>query len=192
MPLDLVILGPPGAGKGTQAELIADETGVPHINTGDMYRAAVAAGTELGARVKPYMEKGELVPDDLTIAVVRERLQQTDTADGFVLEGFPRTLPQAEALDEILARMERELSVVLHFQLSEEVAEQRLLKRALEQGREDDTPEIIHRRMETMRIPDELVEYYRVKGILIGIHAERSIEEVFAEVQQVLQTAAAR
>jgi adenylate kinase len=187
-----MILGPPGAGKGTQAELIAAETGVPHVNTGDMYRAAVAAGTELGAQVKPYMEKGELVPDDLTIAVVRERLQQTDTGDGFVLEGFPRTLPQAEALDEILAGMERELSVVLHFQLSDEVAEQRLLKRALEQGREDDTPEIIHRRMETMRIPDELVEYYRVKGILIGIHAERSIEEVFAEVQQVLQTAAAR
>ena len=118
MALDIVILGPPGAGKGTQAELIAAETGIPHVNTGDMYRAAVAAGTPLGAHVKPYMERGELVPDDLTIAVVRERLQQTDTADGYVLEGFPRTLPQAEALDDILADMERELSVVLHFQLS--------------------------------------------------------------------------
>jgi adenylate kinase len=191
MSLDVIILGPPGAGKGTQAELIAAETGVPHVNTGDMYRAAVAAGTGLGGQVKPYMEKGELVPDDLTIAVVRERLQQTDTADGFVLEGFPRTLPQAEALEEILAGMERELSVVLHFQLSEDVAEQRLLKRALEQGREDDTPEIIHRRMETMRIPDELVEYYRAKGNLVGIHAEQTIEEVFAEVQEVLQQAAA-
>ena len=187
-----MILGPPGAGKGTQAELIAAETGIPHVNTGDMYRAAVAAGTELGAKVKPYMEKGELVPDDLTIAVVRERLQQTDTADGFVLEGFPRTLPQAEALDEILTGMERELSVVLHFQLSEEVAEQRLLKRALEQGREDDTPEIIHRRMETMRIPDELVEYYRAKGILIGIHADRSVEQVFAEIQEALEHVAVR
>jgi adenylate kinase len=192
MPLDIVILGPPGAGKGTQAELIAADAGIPHVNTGDMYRAAVAAGTELGARVKPYMDAGELVPDGLTIEVVRARLMQPDTAEGFVLEGFPRTLPQAEALDEILAEMERDLSVVLHFQLSDEVAEQRLLKRALQQGREDDTPEIIHRRMETMRIPDELVEYYRAKGILVGIHAERSIEDVFAEVQQVLQAAAAQ
>jgi adenylate kinase len=192
MALDIVILGPPGAGKGTQAELISADAGIPHVNTGDMYRTAVAAGTELGARVKPYMDAGELVPDDLTIAVVRERLSQADTGQGFVLEGFPRTLPQAEALDSILAGSDRELKVVLDFQLSEEVAEQRLLKRALEQGRDDDTPEIIHRRMETMRIPEALVEYYRAKGLLVGIHAERSIEEVFAEVQSVLQAAAAR
>jgi len=190
--LDILILGPPGAGKGTQAELIAAETGVPHINTGDMYRAAVAAGSELGAKVKPYMEAGELVPDDLTIEVVRERLSQPDTMDGFALDGFPRTLPQAEALDSILGDTDREITVVLDFHLSEKLAEQRLLKRALEQGRDDDTPEIIHRRMETMRIPEELVEFYRARGLLVGIHAERSIEDVFAEVQQVLQAAAAR
>jgi adenylate kinase len=192
MALDVVILGPPGAGKGTQAKLISEDAGIPHVNTGDMYRAAAAAGTELGKRVKPYMDAGELVPDDLTIEVVRERLSEPDTMDGFVLDGFPRTLPQAEALDEILAASEREISVVLDFQLSEELAEQRLLKRALEQGREDDTPEIIHRRMETMRIPEALVEFYRTRGLVVGIHAERSIEEVFAEVQSVLQAAAAR
>jgi adenylate kinase len=148
VPLDIVILGPPGAGKGTQGQRISAELGIPHINTGDMYRAAVAAGTELGEKVHPYLEAGELVPDELTIAVVRDRLSQPDTVEGFVLDGFPRTLPQAEALDMMLAQNDRELSVVLGFQLSEELAEQRLLKRAVEQGREDDTPEVIHRRTE--------------------------------------------
>ena len=191
MPLDIVILGPPGAGKGTQGQRISEELGIPHINTGDMYRAAVAAGSALGERVHPYLERGELVPDDLTIDVVRARLAQPDTAEGFVLDGFPRTLPQAEALDAILADTDRALTVVLDFQLSDDLAEQRLLKRALEQRREDDTPEVIHRRMETMRIPDELIEYYRARGNLVGIHAERSIDEVFAEVQNVLQAAQA-
>jgi len=192
VPLDVVILGPPGAGKGTQGKRISAELGIPHINTGDMYRAAVAAGTPLGARVKPFMDAGALVPDDLTIEVVRDRLSEGDTASGFVLDGFPRTLPQAEALDGMLAEFDRELSIVLHFQLPEELAEQRLLRRALEQGRSDDTPEVIHRRMETMRVPESLIEYYRLRGILVGIHAERTIDEVFAEVQSVLETAAAR
>ena len=192
MPLDIVILGPPGAGKGTQAEKIEAELGIPHIATGDMYRAAVAEGTELGNLVKTYMDEGELVPDEVTIDVVRDRLANPDTRDGFVLDGFPRTLPQAEALDDILAADDRNVSLVLHFQLPEELAEQRLLGRALASGREDDTPDVIHHRMETMRVPDALLAYYRAMGNLVGIHADRSIDEVFGEVQDVLEAVAAR
>ena len=192
MALDIVILGPPGAGKGTQGERISNELGIPHVNTGDIIRAEIAQATPFGLEVKSYNDRGELVPDEIIIGRVRERLDEPDTRDGFVLDGFPRTLPQADALDAILSELDREISLVLHFQLPEELAEQRLLKRALEQGRRDDTPEVIHRRMEIQRVPDELVANYRAKGILVGIHADRSIDEVFAEVQSVLQTATAR
>lgn len=193
MPLDIVILGPPGAGKGTQAERLSSETGLPHINTGDIIRAEIAAGTPFGNTVKSFNNRGELVPDEIIIGKVRDRLEETDTAEGFILEGFPRTLAQAEALDRMLDELDRgEIAVVLHFLLPEEMAEQRLLRRAREQGRSDDTPDIIHRRMETMHVPDELVAYYRTKGILVGIHADRTIDEVFAEVLSVLETTAAR
>jgi adenylate kinase len=192
MSLDIVMLGPPGAGKGTQGQRVSAELGIPHINTGDIIRAEIAAGTSFGLEVQSYNDRGELVPDEIIIERVRERLLEPDTKDGFVLDGFPRTLPQAEALDEMLGALDRELSIVLHFQLPEELAEQRLLRRALESGRIDDTPDIIHRRMETQRIPEALVEYYRSRGILVGIHADRTIDEVFAEVQDVLETAATR
>jgi adenylate kinase len=194
MALDVVILGPPGAGKGTQGKLIAEEAGIPHVNTGDMFRAEVAAESDLGRRVRAILDAGDLVPDDLTIEVVRVRLAQDDTGDGFVLDGFPRTLAQAEALDRLLEDLDRgELSVVLDFHVTDEVAIARLLGRAAEQGRSDDAPEKIRHRLEVYHEQTEpLVEYYRVRGLLVGIHADRSVEEVFAEVQQVLETAAAR
>jgi adenylate kinase len=192
--LDVVILGPPGAGKGTQGKLIAGEAGIPHVNTGEMFRAEVAAESDLGRRVRAILDAGDLVPDDLTIEVVRARLAQDDTAGGFILDGFPRTLAQAEALDRLLEDLDRgELSVVLDFHVPDEMAIQRLLGRAAEQRRSDDTPDKIQHRLRVYHEQTEpLVEYYRARGLLVGIHADRSVEEVFAEVQQVLETASAR
>lgn len=194
MALDIVILGPPGAGKGTQGKLIADEAGIPHINTGEMFRAAITNGTKLGARVRATLDAGDLVPDELTCAVVRARLADDDTLGGFVLDGFPRTLAQAEALDRSLEELDRgELSVVLNFQIPDEVAVERLLGRAAREGRSDDGRETIQHRLDVYHDKTEpLVGYYRNKGILVGIHADRTIGEVFAEVQQVLETASAR
>jgi adenylate kinase len=193
VPLDVVILGPPGAGKGTQAALIARDAQVPKIATGDMLREAMAAETEVGLRVKPIYDAGDLVPDDLMIELIRERLSQPDTANGFVLDGFPRTIAQAEALDEMLTELDREISVVLQFQVSDECALERLRGRAEHEHRTDDGPEVVlHRIAEYHEKTEPLVEYYRSKGILVGIHADRLIEDVYAEVQDVLEAATAR
>jgi adenylate kinase len=191
--LNVLLLGPQGAGKGTQGKLIAAEHGVPHIATGDMLRAAMADGTELGRRIKPIYDAGELVPDEIMIALIRERLAAADAARGFVFDGFPRTTPQADALDAMLEEIERPLTVVFEFQLSEQVSIERLLGRAQEEGRPDDTPEAIRKRLDLYRQRTEpLVEYYRARGILVGIPAEPPVEEVFAEIQRALEQAAVR
>jgi len=189
--VNILLLGPQGSGKGTQAKRISDAYGIPHIATGDMLRAAMAAGTELGRKVKPIYDSGQLVPDDLMIELIRERLAQDDTEDGFVLDGFPRTLPQAEALDPMLREIGKELTVVFVLQLPDEVCIERLTRRAQLEGRVDDTPEAIAKRLDIYhRETEPLIEWYRIRSNVVTIHADRSVNEVFAEIQQALEQAA--
>jgi adenylate kinase len=183
----LLVLGPQGSGKGTQAKRISAAHGIPHVSTGEMFRATIAAGTELGRRVEPILASGDLVPDDLTVALIRERLSVEDARDGFVLDGFPRNLAQAEALDRMLAEIGRGLDAVLFFDLSDELAVERIRGRALDEGRDDDTPEAIGRRLAIYHEQTEpVVERYRATGKLVPLHAARSIEEVSTEIEAAL------
>jgi adenylate kinase len=191
--VNILLLGPQGSGKGTQAKRIAAEFGLAHIATGEMLRHAIAAGTPFGREVQPIVERGDLVPDGLMIDLIRERLDEEDTREGFILDGFPRTMAQARALDAMLAEIGRDLDIVFELQLDDDVAVERLLKRAVDEGRRDDTPEAIARRLGDYHEKTKpLVGYYRNRGNLVGIHADRPIDAVFAEIQSALATVAAR
>ena len=158
-----------------------------------MLRAAIEEETELGRRVKPILESGRLVPDDLMIDLIRERLSDDETAGGFVLDGFPRTMPQAHALDAMLREIGRDLTLAFELQVPDGVAIERLTKRAKEEGRPDDTPEAIAERLALYHNETEpLVEHYRMNSNLVGIHADRPINEVFAEIQRALEQATVR
>jgi adenylate kinase len=186
----ILILGPQGSGKGTQAQRIAAAYGVPHIATGDMFRAAVAAGSELGARVAPILERGDLVPDDLTIDLIRERLAEED---GFVLDGFPRTVPQAEALDAMLEEIGKPLDAVILLQVSDDVATERLRERAVKEGRADDSPEAIANRLRQYHDLTELVvDRYQQAGIEVIVDGEQTMDAVFAAIQDALEGVTAR
>lgn len=185
--MNLLVLGPQGSGKGTQAKRISAAYGIPHVSTGDMFRAAIAERTELGSRVEPILASGELVPDDLTVELIRERLAAPDAAAGFVLDGFPRNLAQAEALDAMLDGIGRALDAVLFFDLSDEVAIERIHGRAVQEGREDDTPEAVARRLAIYHEQTEpVVERYRATGKLVPLHAERTVEQVSSEIEDAL------
>jgi adenylate kinase len=188
VPLNVLLLGPQGAGKGTQAKRISAEYGIPHIASGEILRAEMDAGTELGMRVKDVYDRGDLVSDDLMIELIRNRLEQPDTEAGFVLDGFPRTTVQAEALDSMFNDIGRNFSVAFALQIPDEVAFERLRRRAELEGRADDTDEAILRRLDNYhRETEPLIEYYRTRGYLVPIHGSRSENEVFAEIQRALE-----
>jgi adenylate kinase len=169
--------------------------GIPHIATGDIIRDLKELPTELGREVKAVYDRGDLVSDELMIRLVRERLEREDTADGFVLDGFPRTMPQAEALDVLLRELGRSLDVVFDFQVPDhDVLLQRMLGRAADEGRSDDTPEAIRRRLELYeKETAPLVEYYRTTRVnVVGVHADRTVDEVFHEIDESLSSVEAR
>jgi adenylate kinase len=185
--VNLLLLGPQGSGKGTQGKRIAADYAIPHVATGDMFRAAIAKRTPLGQRVEPILARGELVPDELTVEMIRDRLSQADAATGFVIDGFPRNLAQAEALDEMLGGIGRGLDAILYFDVRDEVGFERALRRAHEEGRVDDTPDVIRRRLAIYHQDTEpVVEHYRATGKLVPLHADRTIEDVYREIQQAL------
>jgi adenylate kinase len=179
----LVLLGPPGSGKGTQAERIAKELDVPHISTGDMLREAVEEGTELGRRVESIMNSGALVDDDTMAEVVRERLARDDAREGFILDGYPRTLPQAETLDSILSASGGGVEAVVLI----DVPEDELVRRSLARQRADDTEKVIRERQRVYREKTEpLIGHYRAKGLLEEVDGDASIEEVTSRIVEVV------
>ena len=183
----LLLLGPPGAGKGTQAQLIVERLSVPQVSTGDMLRAAVAAGTEVGRVAGGYMERGDLVPDDVVIGVAEERLAEDDAKRGFILDGFPRTRAQAEALDALLERLGTPLERCVSLVVDEDELVGRLLKRAEIEGRADDNEETIRNRMRVYRDQTEpLVDYYRGRGLLREVDGKGSVEEIATRIQEAL------
>ncbi len=179
----LVLMGPPGAGKGTQATTIAAHYGIPHISTGEIFRANVGQGTELGIKAKQFMDKGEYVPDEVTNAMVADRLAQTDAEGGFLLDGYPRTLDQVGELDSILASFGTALEYVVEITADTDEVVARLLQRAQEQGRADDTEGVIRRRMEIYAEQTEpLIAVYSGKGILLKVDGMGSVDEVGARL----------
>ncbi|MCS7306051.1 MAG: adenylate kinase [Thermoguttaceae bacterium] len=179
----IVFIGPPGAGKGTQAALVVGRYGIAHLSTGDMLRAARDAQTEIGKLADQYMSAGQLVPDDVILKIVQERLRSDDCRRGYLLDGFPRTLAQAEALDQMLAQEGTPLDVVLELRVPEEELFQRLSGR----GRADDKPEVIRQRLVAYRQQTEpLLDYYQRRRLLQTIDGLGSVEEIFQRIQKVL------
>ena len=175
----LILMGPPGAGKGTQAKVVADHFGVPAISTGDIFRANVSEGTELGVKAQQYMDAGEYVPDEVTNLMVRNRIDEKDAEPGFLLDGYPRTLAQVEELDGMIKHTGHQLDAVLVLTVDSEELVQRLLARAETEGRADDTEDVIRRRQELYAEETEpLIGLYRDRGILVEVDGMGEVDEV--------------
>ncbi|MDA0672331.1 MAG: adenylate kinase [Cyanobacteria bacterium] len=184
----LIFLGPPGAGKGTQAKQLSTFCHVPHISTGDILRAAVAEGTELGKKAQFYMDAGELVPDDLILDLIRERLSAADAASGWILDGFPRNVEQAAFLDTILDTMGQPYDCVVNLDVPDEVIVARLALRGQQEGRSDDAEAVIRNRLEVYRQRTEpLIEFYRNRQQLVSVDGNQPIETVTAELKKIVQ-----
>jgi adenylate kinase len=192
----LILLGPPGAGKGTQAQRLAERHGIVQLSTGDVLRAAVAAGTPVGRKAKDVMDRGELVPDDVVVAIVADRIDQPDARNGFILDGFPRTVPQAEALDRILASKGLKLDAVIELKVDEAILASRVEKRVGEMRqrgesvRSDDNPEALKKRLAAYRAQTApLVAYYAGKGTLQSVDGMAPISDVAAAIEALLEPA---
>jgi adenylate kinase len=186
---NVVLFGPPGAGKGTQAARLKGFLNVPHISTGDMFRYHIKNSTDLGKTAKSYTDKGKLVPDEVTIAMVKDRLSQADVKKGFLLDGFPRSVPQAEALDKILKSLKMMLDHVVNISIADDEIRNRLAKRASIEGRADDAdPAVIQNRINTYKAQSEpCLDYYRPRGLVRDIDGTGSIDEIFKRIQAVFE-----
>lgn len=214
--MNIVLMGLPGAGKGTQAEKIVATYNFPHISTGDMFRAAIKNETTLGLQAKAFLDKGELVPDSITNGIVKERLSQEDTKDGFLLDGFPRTIKQAETLDSILKELDRQIDAVINIDVNPQILKDRLSGRFICRScgatyhklnnkpsvdgvcdrcggtefyqREDDKPETVEHRIQiNLKQAQPLLDYYANKNVLFNVNGEDDIDVVFEKVQKIIE-----
>jgi adenylate kinase len=178
----LIFLGPPGAGKGTQGKIVADRHGIPHISTGDILREAISNQTPLGIKAKTYMDKGDLVPDDLILELISERLQAEDAKDGWVLDGFPRNVSQADFLSDLLEKLDQKCNGVINLDVPDQV----LMKRLLGRGRKDDNEETIANRLHVYREQTApLIDYYQQHHLLKTVNGDRQLEEISQELEAI-------